>query len=146
MDVVRWPCWPGPPRAPWRWTTAKPRKGTTRSRGRLGNGCPCDGEYEGLLVRLPSPENNKRCGWVEEWPSQQWSRWGGAACAVAQPATRGGSRQCHRSWFGRLEQEDQILKKQHDRWINIQRSTATRIVCGLSWQSQSTRQPSRPTS
>ena len=37
-------------RAPWRWTTARPRKGTTRIRGRLGNGCPCDGEYEGLLV------------------------------------------------------------------------------------------------
>ena len=50
------------PRAPWRWTTARPRKGTTRSRGRLGNGCPRGGEYEGLLVRLPSPENNRRCG------------------------------------------------------------------------------------
>ena len=50
------------PRAPWRWTTARPRKGTTRSRGRLGNGCPRGGEYEVLLVRLPSPENNRRCG------------------------------------------------------------------------------------
>ena len=40
------------PRAPGRWTTMRPRKGTTRSRGRLGNGCPRDGEYEGLLVRL----------------------------------------------------------------------------------------------
>ena len=50
------------PRAPWRWTTARPRKGTTRSRGRLGNGFPCGWEYEGLLVRLPSPENNRRCG------------------------------------------------------------------------------------
>ena len=50
------------PRAPGRWTTARPRKGTTRSRGRLGNGCPRGGEYEGLLVRLPSPENNRRCG------------------------------------------------------------------------------------
>ena len=50
------------PRALWRWTTARPRKGTTRSRGRLGNGCPCGGEYEGLLVWLPSPENNRRCG------------------------------------------------------------------------------------
>ena len=46
--------------------------------------------------------------------------WGGAACAAAQPATGGGSRQSHRSWFGRLEQEDQILKKQHGRWNNIQ--------------------------
>ena len=49
-------------RAPWWWTTARPRKGTTLSRGRLGNGCPRGGEYEGLLVRLPSPENNRRCG------------------------------------------------------------------------------------
>ena len=48
--------------------------------------------------------------------------WGGAACAAAQPATGGGSRQSHRSWFGRLEEEDQILKKKHGRWINIQRS------------------------
>ena len=45
--------------------------------------------------------------------------WGGAACAAAQPAM-GGGRQSHRSWFGRLEQEDQLLKKQHGRWINIQ--------------------------
>ena len=50
------------PRAPWRWMTARPRKGTTRSWGRLGNGCPRGGEYEGFLVRLPSPENNRRCG------------------------------------------------------------------------------------
>ena len=49
-------------RAPWRWTKVRPRKGTTRSRGRLGNDCPHGGEYEGLLVRLPSPENNRRCG------------------------------------------------------------------------------------
>ena len=48
--------------------------------------------------------------------------WGSAACAAAQPTTGGGSRQSHRRWFGRLEQEDQILKKQHGRWINIQRS------------------------
>ena len=46
---------------------------------------------------------------------------GAEACAAAQPATGGGSRQSHQSWFGRLEQEDQILKKEHGRWINIQR-------------------------
>mgnify|MGYP005814341165 CR=1 FL=1 len=50
------------PRAPGRWMTARPRKGTTQSRGRLGSGCPRGGEYEGLLVRLPSPGNNRRCG------------------------------------------------------------------------------------
>ena len=35
------------PRAPWRWTTERPRKGTTRSRGRRNNGCPREEEYEG---------------------------------------------------------------------------------------------------
>ena len=40
------------PRAPGRWTTARPRKGTMRSRGRRGSGCPRVEEYEGSLVRL----------------------------------------------------------------------------------------------
>src|SRR3954465_13028846 len=40
------------PRAPRRWTTARPRKGTTRSRGRRGSRCPRGEEYEGSLVRL----------------------------------------------------------------------------------------------
>src|SRR3954468_802695 len=40
------------PRAPRRWTTARSRKGTTRSRERRGNGCPRGEEYEGSLVRL----------------------------------------------------------------------------------------------
>src|SRR3954469_6311528 len=39
-------------RAPRRWTTARPRKGTTRSRGRRGSGSPRREEYEGSLVRL----------------------------------------------------------------------------------------------
>ena len=34
------------PRAPGRWTTARPRK-TTRSQGRRGSGCPRGEEYEG---------------------------------------------------------------------------------------------------
>jgi hypothetical protein len=34
----------------------------------------------------------------------------------------GGSRRSRQRWVGRLEQEDQRLKKQHDCWINIQRS------------------------
>ena len=49
-------------RAPGQWTTARTRKGSTQSWGRLGSGCPRGGEYEGLLVRLPSLENNRRCG------------------------------------------------------------------------------------
>ena len=40
------------PRAPRWWTTARPRKGTTRSRGRRNSGCPREEEYEGSLVRL----------------------------------------------------------------------------------------------
>ena len=34
------------------WTTARPRKGTTQSRGRCDSGSPCGEEYEGSLVRL----------------------------------------------------------------------------------------------
>ena len=50
------------PRAPGRWTTTRPRNGTTQSQGRFDSCFACGGEYEGLLVRLPSPENNRRCG------------------------------------------------------------------------------------
>ena len=34
------------PRAPGRWTMARPRKGTTRSQGRLGSCFPRGGEYD----------------------------------------------------------------------------------------------------
>ena len=34
------------PRAPRRWTTARPRKGTTRRQGRLGSCFPRGGEYD----------------------------------------------------------------------------------------------------
>ena len=40
------------PRAPGRWTMARPRNGTARSRGRRSSGCPHEEEYEGSLVRL----------------------------------------------------------------------------------------------
>ena len=53
-------------RAPRRWTTARPRKGTTRSRGRRGSGSPRGEEYEGSLVRL-------RCeAAVAAGPGQRW--------------------------------------------------------------------------
>ena len=39
-------------RALGRWTTARPRKGKTRSRGRRISGCPREEEYEGSLVQL----------------------------------------------------------------------------------------------
>ena len=34
------------PRAPRRWTTARPKKGTTRRQGRLGSCFPRGGEYD----------------------------------------------------------------------------------------------------
>src|SRR3954471_22103416 len=38
------------PRAPGRWTTARPRKGTTRRQGRLGSSFPRGGEYDCMRV------------------------------------------------------------------------------------------------
>ena len=115
------------PRAPGRWTTARPRKGTTRSQGRLGSCFPCGGEYEGLLVRLPSPENNSRCGWVEGWLGQRWE-YGGAVRPARQQSWPwgGGSRQSCRRLFERLEQEEQRLKNHNGRWMDIQPSLLVR--------------------
>ena len=47
---------------------------------------------------------------------------GGEASAAAQPATGGRSRRHDRCCFGRLEQEDQRLKKHYGRWMDIVRS------------------------
>ena len=47
---------------------------------------------------------------------------GGEASAASQPATRGRSTRHDRRWFGRLEQEDQRLKKHYGRWMDIVRS------------------------
>ena len=47
---------------------------------------------------------------------------GGEASTAAQPATRGKSRRHDRHCFGRLEQEDQRLKKHDGRWMDIVRS------------------------
>ena len=48
--------------------------------------------------------------------------WGREACSTAQPVTGGGSRRFRQRWFGRLEQEDQRLKKHYGRWMDIVRS------------------------
>ena len=48
--------------------------------------------------------------------------WGGGACTAAQPDTGGRSTRHDRRWFGRLEQEDQRLKKHYGRWMDIVRS------------------------
>ena len=47
---------------------------------------------------------------------------GGEASAAAQPTTGGRSRRHDRRCFGRLEQEDQRLKKHYGRWMDIVRS------------------------
>ena len=115
------------PRAPGRWTTASPRKGTTRSRGRRGSGCPRIEEYEGSLVRysvrLPSQQNNRGV-WVSRgmaWPAVGVVG-GGEASAASQPGMGGRSTRQDRRWFGRLEQEYQRLKKHYGRWMDIVRS------------------------
>ena len=72
---------------------------------------------------------------------------GGEASTVAQPATGGRSMQHERRCFGRLEQEEQRLKKHYDRWMDIIRSLElesfilTKVDKGLR-----PRQLSRPTS
>ena len=47
---------------------------------------------------------------------------GGEASAAAQPATGGRSMRHDRRCFGRLEQEDQRLKKHYGHWMDIVRS------------------------
>ena len=74
---------------------------------------------------LPSPQNNMGCGSVGEWRdglASGGSSRGGEASAAAQPTTGGRSMQHDRCCFGRLEQEDQRLKKHYGRWMDIVRS------------------------
>ena len=66
----------------------------------------------GCGVRLPSPQGLPVVGIVG----------GGEASAAAHPATEGRSMRHDRRFFGRLEQEDQRLKKHYDRWMDIIRS------------------------
>ena len=47
---------------------------------------------------------------------------GGEASTAAQPATGGRSRRHDRRNFGRLEREDQRLKKHYGRWMDVIRS------------------------
>ena len=47
---------------------------------------------------------------------------GGEASAASQPATGGRSTRHDQRWFGRLQQEDQRLKKHYGRWMDIVRS------------------------
>ena len=63
-------------------------------------------------VSLPSPQGLASGG----------SSRGGEASTAAQPAIGGRSTRHDRRWFGRLEQEDQRLKKHYGRWMDIARS------------------------
>ena len=47
---------------------------------------------------------------------------GGEASAAAQLSMGGRSMRHDRRWFGRLEQEDQRLKKHYGRWMDIVQS------------------------
>ena len=55
------------------------------------------------------------------WPTVGVVR-GGEASAASQPAMGGRSTRHDRRCFGRLEQEDQRLKKHYGRWMDIVRS------------------------
>ena len=44
---------------------------------------------------------------------------GGQASAASHPAMGGRSTRHDQRWFGRLEQEDQRLKKHYGRWMDI---------------------------
>ena len=66
----------------------------------------------GCGVRLPSPQGLASSG----------NSRGGEASAAAQPATGGRSMRHDRRCFGRLEQEDQSLKKHYGCWMDIVRS------------------------
>ena len=57
---------------------------------------------------------------MEGWPSERWEYYGGGeASAVAKPSIGSRSMRHDRRCFGRLEQEDQRLKKHYDRWMHI---------------------------
>ena len=53
-------------------------------------------------------------------------RWGGEACAAAQPAARRREEVVLPALFERLEQEEQRLKKHDGRWMDIQQSLLVR--------------------
>ena len=76
----------------------------------------------GCGVRLSSLQNNR--GWVSRgmaWPAVGLVR-GGEASMASQPTTGGMSMRQDRRCFGRLEHEDQRLKKHYSCWMDILRS------------------------
>ena len=67
------------------------------------------------------------------------------ASAAAQPATGGRSRRHDRRCFGRLEQEDQRLKKDYSRWMDIVWSLQLESFILTKLTKPLVRQLSRPT-
>ena len=107
-------------------TPRREHQGGGRRRG-LGRGRRGAGEY---AVVDAHAERSTRVHWFScgvRLPSLQGlasdgnSR-GDEASAAAQPATGGRSMRHDRRCFGRLEQEDQRLKKHYGRWMDIVRS------------------------
>ena len=70
---------------------------------------------------------------------------GGEASAAAQPGMKGRSRRHDRRCFGRLEQEDQRLKKHDDRWMDIVQSLQLESFILTKLTKPMVRQLSRPT-
>ena len=70
---------------------------------------------------------------------------GGEATAASQPATCDRSRRHDRRCFGRLEQDDQRLKKHYGRWTDIVRSVELEL-CILTKLTKPSIRVYRPTS
>ena len=89
----------------------------------------------GCGVRLPSPHGLASGG----------NSSGDEASAAAQPATGGRSWRHDRRCFGRLEQEDQRLKKHDGRWMDIVWSLQLESFILTKLTKPLVRQLSRPT-
>ena len=80
------------PRAPGRWTTARPRKGMTRRLGRLDSCFPRGGEYDCMRVYWFVCHHRRITAGVGLWVSRGMARpatgvrWGGEACVAVEPA------------------------------------------------------------
>ena len=93
------------------------RRGLGRGRRGAGEDAAVEARAErstrvhwfGCGVMLPSPQGLASGG----------NSRGGESSAAAQPAPRGRSMRHDRHCFGRLEQEDQRLKKHYGRWMDI---------------------------
>ena len=132
------------PRAPRRWTTARPRKGTTWSWGRRGSGCTRGEEYEGSLVRLRC-RHRRITGGVGQWVSGGMA-WPAVGVVGGGEASMGGWSRWHdQRCFGRLEQEDQRFKKHDGRWMDIVRSLQLESFILTKLTKPLVRQLSRPT-